>query len=66
MPQYFCAVNKSHTQWLAVPDSLYCCGKPMLLKQSAQQKPAAPAAQPEIATSPVVPPKVTKKWWQFW
>jgi len=66
MPQYICAVNKSHTQYLAAPDSLYCCGKPMLLKQSAPpQQPAAPTAQPASAAS-AVPPKKTKKWRHFW
>ena len=75
MPEYVCAVAKSHKKLFGQPQSSppVCCGKPMVLVQSAPQ-PAAPAQPAAAATKPqslwthetsTIPQK-EKKWWELW
>jgi len=75
MPEYVCAVTKTHKKLFGLPPSQppQCCGKPMALAQGAPQ-PAAPAQPATAATKPqalwthetsTISQK-EKKWWQFW
>jgi|GEM_PF-3957589 len=75
MPEYECAVAKSHKRLygLLQTSQPVCCGKPMVLVQGAPQ-PAASAQSATAAGNPQEPrtPEASvitqkeKNWWQLW
>jgi hypothetical protein len=75
MPEYVCAVAKTHKRLYGLPQSTppVCCGKPMVLAQGSLQptiaaQPATAATKPQALGAPKTSmiPEKENKWWQLW